>query len=99
MAWSKASRQSRGYGRQWERLRKAVLERDGFLCQPCKASGRVKLGNQVDHIKPKAKGGTDDPANLQAICEPCHKTKTIKDSGKTVKPVTGKDGWPVDSKV
>jgi 5-methylcytosine-specific restriction protein A len=34
----------------------------------------------VDHIKPKANGGTDDETNLQSICEACHKEKTRKEN-------------------
>jgi 5-methylcytosine-specific restriction endonuclease McrA len=31
---------------------------------------------QVDHIITKARGGTDDPSNLQALCRECHSRKT-----------------------
>ena len=31
---------------------------------------------EVDHITPLTLGGTDDDANLQALCTPCHRTKT-----------------------
>lgn len=95
MAWSRTSRQSRGYGAAWDRLRKRILTRDKHLCQPCLDRGRVTAASQVDHILPKAKGGTDDPENLQAICGPCHQTKTVKDSGGRVKQAIGLDGWPV----
>jgi 5-methylcytosine-specific restriction protein A len=36
----------------------------------------VTIATEVDHIVPKSQGGTDDDDNLQAICSPCHKTKT-----------------------
>lgn len=81
--WSKLSRHERGYGYKWEKLRKRILSRDKYLCQPCLASGRPTPANEVDHIKPKADGGTDDPANLQAICRRCHRAKTINDNDKT----------------
>jgi 5-methylcytosine-specific restriction protein A len=48
---------------------------------------------EVDHITPKAKDGTDDPENLQAICIECHKAKTKAErSGKIL---IGDDGWPL----
>lgn len=31
---------------------------------------------EVDHIKPRAKGGTDDLENLQALCTACHAVRT-----------------------
>lgn len=76
----RGSRQSRGYGAEWERLRARILERDDGLCQPCLRAGRPTPGNQVDHVVPKSQGGTDDPANLQAICDACHREKTARES-------------------
>lgn len=95
MAWSRESRHARGYGTAWDKLRKQILTRDRHLCQPCLAKGRIAPANQVDHIKPKAKGGTDDEANLQSICTPCHDAKTITDEGKRPKQAIGSDGWPI----
>jgi len=56
------------------------MERDKGLCQPCLRHNVLTQATQVDHIAPKAKGGTDDERNLQAICEDCHKAKTAKES-------------------
>jgi 5-methylcytosine-specific restriction protein A len=75
----RGSRHARGYGAAWERLRKAILARDDGLCQPCKRQGRVTVARHVDHITPKARGGTDDPKNLEAICVECHRTKTARE--------------------
>lgn len=50
--------------------------RDCGLCQVCAQQSIVALASEVDHITPKAEGGTDADANLQAICGPCHKAKT-----------------------
>jgi 5-methylcytosine-specific restriction protein A len=58
--------------------------------------GRVKAANAVDHIKPKAKGGTDDLANLQGICRACHLNKSLTDQGYRRKRAIGLDGWPVE---
>ena len=65
-------------GRPWRRKRDAVLKRDGYLCQcaECKRSGLVTLAEEVDHIVPRAEGGTDDDSNLQAISREHHKLKT-----------------------
>ena len=95
MPWSRTSRHERGYGTQWDKTRKRILERDRYLCQPCKRASMVVAASQVDHIKPKAKGGTDDDGNLEAICKTCHDIKTIKDAGGRPKQAIGSDGWPV----
>lgn len=100
MAWSRTSRHARGYGTAWEKLRKRILARDKHLCQQCKRDGRVTAANQVDHIKPKAKGGTDDESNLEALCRPCHDAKTLRDQGRALRRriEIGADGWPVQEK-
>jgi len=73
---SRASRQARGYGREWELTRAGILNRDKRLCQPCLAKGRTVLASEVDHIKPRHKGGGEDWSNLQSICTDCHRQKT-----------------------
>lgn len=94
--WPTLSRHLRGYGTQWDKLRVAILVRDNHLCQSCLAKGRVTAANQVDHIVPKAKQGTDDHNNLQSLCKPCHDAKTIIDNGGKPRPTYGADGWPLD---
>lgn len=76
----RGTRHQRGYGWAWEQLRKRILERDRHLCQPCERQGITRLATAVDHIKPKAQGGTDAESNLQAICDPCHDEKTSRES-------------------
>lgn len=76
----RGTRQQRGYGAEWQRIRAAALLRDKGLCQPCLREGRVTAAREVDHIKPKAFGGTDDAGNLQSICLACHRAKTARES-------------------
>jgi 5-methylcytosine-specific restriction enzyme A len=101
MAWSKTSRHERGYGTVWTKLRKAILQRDHYLCQHCLAKGIATQGNHVDHIKPKAKGGTDEPSNLQVLCTKHHSAKSAKESVEArgriyrERPRIGIDGWPI----
>jgi 5-methylcytosine-specific restriction protein A len=91
------SRQDRGYGAAWDRLRKQILERDKYLCQVClKDHGRVRPAREVDHALGKAKGGTDDPSNLRAICVPCHRDKSLREQGKTPRHGCDETGWPRD---
>lgn len=89
MAWSKTSRHARGYDSAWDKLRLRILKRDQHLCQACLAKGRITPATHVDHIIPKANGGTDDDANLQALDAQCHAEKTAAEGaaaqGRTVK--------------
>ena len=56
-----------------------VLDRNGFTCQMCGAvAGEPhpfdptrKTRLHIGHIIDKSLGGTDDPANLRAICSVC----------------------------
>jgi 5-methylcytosine-specific restriction protein A len=93
--WHKTSRHERGYGGQWVRLRAAILQRDMHLCQPCLRKGRPTPAQAVDHITPKAKGGTDDHDNLEATCHACHKAKTLAERGAKARVTFGADGWPL----
>jgi 5-methylcytosine-specific restriction endonuclease McrA len=69
----------RGYGAEWRRLRAVILKRDEGLCQACLRAGRTTVATQVDHVIPKAAGGTDDPSNLRALCRPCHEEKSRRE--------------------
>jgi hypothetical protein len=58
-----------------KRLRYEVLRRDDYTCRYCGESAPdVKV--TVDHVIPKALGGTDDPANLVTACKDCNGGKT-----------------------
>ena len=72
----------RGYGHTWRKLRDCILKRDSYLCIQCRTHGRFVEATDVDHIKAKAYGGTDDPDNLQALCAPCHREKTAMEGKK-----------------
>jgi len=69
----------RGYGIQWRKRRNRIMKRDSHLCQECKRNGIITQAKEVDHIINKARGGTDDDSNLEAICTPCHKAKTVRE--------------------
>lgn len=77
------SRHERGYGTKWDRLRLVVLSRDKHLCQQCLREGRATEAGTVDHITPKAHGGTDAESNLQSLCWPCHYRKTATERNRT----------------
>src|SRR5689334_21264218 len=80
-------RQQRGYGAEWEALRREVIHAEhvccvcgeALACPVCKQQG---LPAQVDHEKAKASGGTDDRDNLRAICKDCHQLKSSREGSK-----------------
>lgn len=106
MAWPKTSRQSRGYGAQWDRIRARVLKRDGHVCvcENCKRAGRVLPATHVDHIVSKARwlamhgnlDGVDVDTNLQSMNVDCHNLKTMLEKGHQPEPGCDLNGWPRD---
>ena len=74
--------------------------RDLGLCQPCLRLGRTTSAVSVDHILNKARGGTDDASNLEAICSPCHLEKTLEEArGSSLATAIGVDGWPIEAPI
>jgi 5-methylcytosine-specific restriction endonuclease McrA len=56
---------------QWQRVRRAVRQRDGDCCRHCGAtSDQARLS--VHHLLPASLGGTDDMSNLLTLCHLCH---------------------------
>jgi 5-methylcytosine-specific restriction protein A len=86
----RGNRHERGYGYAWEKRRVKILQRDSGLCQPHLELGITAIGTQVDHKVSKAEaralGWTneqiEDEANLQTICDECHRDKTARESRK-----------------
>lgn len=54
-----------------------VYSRDGFKCAKCASIDHLT----IDHIKPLARGGTNDIGNLQTLCRPCNSAKGAKWEG------------------
>lgn len=62
-------RKSRGISSaEWERIAHAVKERDGWRCRECGGAGAL----EAHHVIPVHAGGSDDLANLVALCRTCH---------------------------
>jgi len=70
----------RGYGWTWEKVARVVRAEEPW-CRICKAEGRYTLTTDVDHIIPRAAGGTDDRTNLRGLCGTCHKRVTASYDG------------------
>lgn len=67
MAWDSSNRRKR-LPRGWDALQRRVIALAGGICAQC--GGKA---NQADHIRP---GDDDSLTNLQALCSPCHRSKS-----------------------
>jgi 5-methylcytosine-specific restriction protein A len=67
----------RGYGREWQQIRAAHLAAHPV----CEESGCRRLAEEVHHIVPLRKGGTNDASNLMALCKHCHSRRTCREDG------------------
>jgi 5-methylcytosine-specific restriction endonuclease McrA len=72
----------RGLGYRYQRKRRGILERDGGICWICSNPG----ADTIDHAVPRARGGTDEDANLRAAHGSCNYRRG---SGKTPKFIDG----------
>jgi 5-methylcytosine-specific restriction protein A len=81
-------------GRAGVKLRLRRLALHGFVCGDCKAEGRIRSADVIDHIKPLAMGGLDTDDNTRALCHECHRDRTTEQFGHRARPRIGVDGWP-----
>jgi HNH endonuclease len=98
--WKNSNNESKRYGSTWVKLRCRILNRDRYLCQceECKRDKRLTYADEVDHVIPVERGGSDAEWNLQAINHDCHKRKTVRDR-YGLNPDSGRcniDGLPLD---
>lgn len=61
---------------EWRRIRAAHLALEPF-CRDCVLLGRFVKANQVNHIKPRKRGGSSDHKNLESLCRAHHTRKTF----------------------
>ncbi len=67
-----------------DKLRRHILERNGYTCQVCGAGAGEESGCeagkkcrlQIDHVVPLSQGGTDQEHNLRAVCVWYNKDKS-----------------------
>ena len=79
----RGSAAKRGYGHRWRKARATYLHRHP-LCVICEVDGRVEASTTVDHRTPH-RGDMRlfwDRENWQALCKPCHDSKTAREDGR-----------------
>nr|DAZ60398.1 MAG TPA: HNH endonuclease [Caudoviricetes sp.] len=67
------------YGRAWRAIRKRYASAHP-LCEMCLKEGRFTPVEEVHHIVPVSRGGSNDFSNLMSLCQSCH-TKKHHDLG------------------
>lgn len=58
-----------------KRLRDSVLKRDQYRCRYCGRGWADGVLLTVDHVRPRAQGGTDAFDNCVAACHTCNSKK------------------------
>lgn len=81
---------------RWKKQRLLVLRRDSYTCTYC-----GDVANEVDHVHPRSKGGTDDIDNLVACCRTCNirKKDRVFLNGDSTPPVFRSRPSPKQSKL
>lgn len=64
-----------------KRKRFEIFKRDGFVCQYC-GMRPPDVVLEIDHIDPRAEGGSDDEINLITACYDCNRGKSAKRLGE-----------------
>jgi 5-methylcytosine-specific restriction protein A len=81
-------------GSKGVKLRKRRLARSNYLCEHCRAKGRVRIATVVNHKLPLAHGGEDTDENTENLCAGCDEIETARVFGTRVKRRISVDGWP-----
>lgn len=85
----RGSSTQRGYGAEWRKLRRILLNKQPTCQVPTGEKGVFDNGvpwqvvcgrrtEEIDHITSKAQGGTDDRSNLRAVCRFHNRSKGSK---------------------
>ena len=76
---ARGSASARGYGYRWRRLAARILAEYraayGNVCPGWMRESHRAEVLTVDHIVPRAAGGTDERSNLQVLCRACNSSK------------------------
>ena len=59
------------YGRNWRRVRERYIKLHP-LCERCLKEGKFTPVEEVHHIIPVSRGGTNAESNLMSLCKSCH---------------------------
>ena len=63
--------------REWDMVRTALLEQDDWKCSYCGCELKWK-SSSIDHLIPRAQGGSDHFVNLGICCGSCNSRKNAR---------------------
>ena len=69
--YSRAHNCDKKYGNNWRRIR-ANYVKSHPLCERCLKEGMITPVEEVHHIIPLSRGGTNQFCNLMPLCQSCH---------------------------
>ena len=78
MTWS---RQGSDMGAGWASARSRVLRASDGICYLCGREG----ADEVDHVVPRSRGGSNDPENLRPVHKSCHSRKSAAEGHAVLK--------------
>ena len=71
---ARGTRQERGYGAEWMRLRAKALRAQPW-CGDCMTEGHPDNPLTGDHIVPLSAGGRNELSNVRILCRRCNSTR------------------------
>ena len=86
--------------KEWKRIRKQALQRDGGMCQDCMDRMRIETGfkprraTMVHHIIPRSERPDLELCleNLRSLCDKCHEKRHPEKRSKTRRKAPEKTG-------
>lgn len=69
--YNRAPNHDKKYGNNWKRIRGLYVKKHP-LCERCLKEGRITPVEEVHHIVPLSRGGTNQFSNLMSLCQSCH---------------------------
>lgn len=100
MAWPTTSRQSRGYGKEHDQVRRKLMaDPERMWCTECLKEGRYIPGTICDHVIPLSRGGKTGIEHQQMLCQRHSDEKTAREAGRDSDPMRGvdRDGRPTSA--
>ena len=70
-----------------------LIEMNGVICQGCDREFDDERYLQLDHITPRADGGTDHISNRTLLCGPCNQAKGSTYTLSGLRKLNKKKGW------